>query len=175
MKTIFRSTFLSVLVLLCAAAAKAQDITQIRSAYKSARELESSNESLYNTLLNKPSKSATEVAYEAACKALKAKYASNPYRKLYWIRESEKSFATAVAMNPDNLEIRYLRYAVELNTPAITGCNTHVQEDRQFLIRGIGNRSYQYHEKELIPEIVNFLKLYSNLSTSELQTLREAL
>lgn len=153
---------------------QAQDLSQLRNAYKAARELESSNEFLYKTLSSKQSKSATEVAYEAGSKALKAKYSSNPYRKLYWIKEAEKSFSAAVAMNPEGFEIRYLRYAVELNTPAITGCSSHLNEDRTFLIQAIRNKRYAASERELVQEVIRFLKLYSNLSTSELNLLQEA-
>lgn len=76
-------------------------------------------------------------AYQAAGLALQARDSWNPLEKLSLIRKASHRFAEAIEKDANNVEIRFLRFSIESNTPSILGFNEHVDEDIAWIIDNI--------------------------------------
>src|SRR4051812_30255700 len=86
---------------------------QLRQQLIRAINNSSTADSMYKSLTAVPVKSPVIIGYIATLQALKAKHSWNPYSKMKQIANAEKTFEKAIAVEPHNLELRYLRYSVE--------------------------------------------------------------
>lgn len=62
-----------------------------------------------------------------------AKHSYNPVSKLSYFNRGKKMLQTAVKQDPNNLEIRFLRYISQKKIPKILGYHDHIEEDEKFL------------------------------------------
>jgi len=132
-------------------------------------------DSLYNSLSTLKTKTPLDIGYLGALEALKAKHAWNPYSKLKYLKLSEKTFGNAVAADPHNIEIRFLRFSVEHNVPAFLGDNKHLYADREEMISGIKRNHYTTDDKSLVITIIKFLLDSKRCTAAENAYLSKAL
>ncbi|MBK0378162.1 hypothetical protein [Mucilaginibacter segetis] len=114
-------------------------------------------DSLYNSLNSMQIKSALIIGYIGTLEALKAKHTWNPYYKLKYLNDAEKSFQKAITEAPHNIEIRFMRYSVEHNVPNFLGYNKNLKADREEIIHQIDKRNYGSADNELVKTIITFL------------------
>ena len=74
------------------------------------------------------------VAYKGASIVMFTKYIKKMPEKKSNFKEGVKWIESAVKSKPDNIEIRMIRLGVQENTPKIAKYNTHIQEDKKFII-----------------------------------------
>lgn len=72
-------------------------------------------------------------AYLGACQAMWAQYTANPFSKLSTFKKGIKNIESAVQQEPDNVEIRFVRLAVQKNSPAFLGYHKEIKADESFL------------------------------------------
>lgn len=119
----------------------------MRSLYAEAADQMAKAEQLYK-FLEKIDKqgNALALAYWGGALALKAKNIFNPFSKLFYINQAQEMFRQAVSLSPENLEIRFIRMSIQINTPAILGLSNDWPEDKRILIQHI-------EASELIPDL----------------------
>ena len=78
---------------------------------------------------------AAILGYRAAAEAVQARYHWGPLAKLRAVREAQRQFTRAVATDPHNVEVRFLRFTIETNVPAYLGYSQHLAEDRALIMR----------------------------------------
>ena len=122
-----------------------------------ALERRSLTDSLYNELTATPNKSPLNVCYLGVVQALKAKHAWNPYYKVKYLKDSEKTLQTAVSREPDNMEIRFMRFSIEHNVPGFLGYNKHLLADKDEMIKQLNKKYYATADHELVVTIIKFL------------------
>ena len=83
----------------------------------------------------KPASNTLHFAYLGATEALLAKYAFNPFSKMSFVNSALEKLNKAVALNKNDIEIRYMRFSVESNMPAFLGLNKHIDEDKNTIIK----------------------------------------
>ncbi len=93
-------------------------------------------------------------AYQAAGLALQARDAWNPLEKLDLVRKANTRFAEAVSEAPESVEIRFLRFSIQSNTPSILGFSAHIQEDQKQIIENINQKEVP---EAMRPEIARYL------------------
>ncbi|MFN4233326.1 MAG: hypothetical protein ACK4IK_00825 [Bacteroidia bacterium] len=76
---------------------------------------------------------ATELAYKGATVALMAKFSSGPHTKLKYVNKALEIINEAVKKEPENFEIRYLRFSVERNLPAILNRSKNIDKDIELI------------------------------------------
>jgi|SRR6478735_608366 len=96
------------------------------------------------------------IGYKGAAFALKAKYGFNPVGKLKHIKTAQKYFNDAVAAAPENMEVRFLRYSVEAQTPKMIDLSAHVPEDQALLMEGLR----KYPKSNFTPETARITRDY---------------
>src|SRR5690606_4169 len=74
------------------------------------------------------------VAYKGAALTLKAKFAKAIPDKIGFVKEGAKLVESAVAAEPNNVEIRVVRLSVQENVPAIVGYKKNIGEDKNYIL-----------------------------------------
>jgi hypothetical protein len=171
----FRKLY-SILILLCFAfSANAHTIDEIRLKFKLAIENAEVTETLSAQLLSIPNPDALTLAYIASLDALKAKHNWNPAVKIEFMDSFEKKISKAVNAMPNNIEIRFLRYSIQSNTPAFLGYSKNLKEDRKVMVSAFSNKEMLNNNKKLLSEIYQFLVDENSLSQSEKNIIENAL
>jgi hypothetical protein len=114
-------------------------------------------DSLYNILSAEQNKSALNICYLGVVQALKAKHAWNPYYKVKYLNDAEKTLQTAVSHDPENMEIRFMRFSIEHNVPGFLGYTKHLVADREAMIKLLDKKHYTTADHEVVVTIVKFL------------------
>ena len=63
-----------------------------------------------------------------------AKHAMNPLSKYSYFNKGKKALDEAVNKEPNNLEIRFMRYISQEQTPAFLGYNKYLKSDKAFIL-----------------------------------------
>jgi hypothetical protein len=109
------------------------------------------------------------LAYRAATQALLAKQTGNPFRKLSYVKQSENTFRRAIISDPENVEIRYLRFSIQHHLPAFLGMSRDLETDQQVIVRNLPG--FQAPEP-LKKEIIRFMIESGRCESDELQELK---
>jgi hypothetical protein len=129
----------------------------IRKQLLVALENKKLTDSLFNILSAEPNKSALNICYLGVVEALKAKHAWNPYYKVKYLNDAEKTLQAAVNRDPDNMEIRFMRFSIEHNVPGFLGYTKHLVADREAMIKLLDRKHYTTADHEVVVTIVKFL------------------
>lgn len=68
-------------------------------------------------------------AYKAAARALQAKDSWVPHKKWTYIKEAMQMFKEVIKLDPEQVEIRFLRLTVQHNTPELLDLSENIEED----------------------------------------------
>jgi hypothetical protein len=142
------------------------DIPRIKQAMVLAVENSRITDSLYADLIKRKAPSALILAYTGTLEALKAKHSWNPYQKISYVARSQKTLQKAVIADPENLEIRFMRFSTQHYTPAFLGYSKEIELDRKMIIHQYSQKAFGKTNPELIKSIAGFL-ISSNRCTSQ--------
>jgi hypothetical protein len=115
--------------------------------------------SLNNQDLTKP----VFAAYKASGLMMNAKYVGNPLDKLSTFSKGKNLLEQTVSKAPTNLEIRFLRLAMQSNAPAFLGYSDAISRDKTFILQGLKTES----DTELKNMIISFLEKSDILTKKE--------
>jgi hypothetical protein len=92
-----------------------------------------------NTLieLTKNEKEVELIAYHAAGIMVSSKYIVNPFKIFTVFNKGKAALEDLISENFEAVELRYLRYTIQLNTPKIAGYSKNIADDRKILIEYI--------------------------------------
>ena len=135
--------------------AQINDIDQIRKTYLESAKSEENIQKLISTCEVYKSKNDSIIyAYRTVADLMLIKYKYNPFYKLKLFSEYSRKLDLIVKNNFNNIEIRFLRYCVQKQTPRILGYKDDLELDYQFIIKNI-----DIHSKELQEYIRSTLQL----------------
>ena len=77
--------------------------------------------------------SSTAMGYYALATMLQAKRYPNPFTKLSYFNKGKKILEETIENNPDNVELRFLRFAVQTEVPGILLYFNEIEEDQGYL------------------------------------------
>jgi hypothetical protein len=115
--------------------------------------------------------SPTLLAYYGALEAVQAKYTFNPISKFSYVTSGLKKLDKSVELRPDELEIRFLRFAVLHNIPGIFGISKDRQADLDKVYDLLLEENYSKISKELQHGIAEFLINSERLSVKQTASL----
>jgi hypothetical protein len=119
-----------------------------------SRKLTDSLDKVFTSL---PNKSPLNLCYLGVVQALKAKHAWNPYYKVKYLNDAQKTLQTAVNREPDNVEIRFMRFSIEHNVPGFLGYTKHLIADKEEMIKQLERRYYATADQDVVVTIIKFL------------------
>lgn len=125
-------------------------IQTLRQYYAEAADKPASFKAMEAHFRQYPPQSPLEQAYWAAYWALKAKYASFPWDKLGYLQKAKNIFAQAIQQAPDDIEIRFIRFSIELHLPAIVQDLALLQTDKTKILQHIETANLEHTLKQSI-------------------------
>ena len=139
-------------------------LEQVRNLYVLAAEQEKSCEELIKNLEpynenNHP----LYAGYKAAATMLMAKYVFSPFSKLNNFKKGKTLLEKAIDKDQKNIELRFIRYAIQLNAPSFLNYKNAINTDKVFLMD-----SYAHiKDHQLKNNIISFFKNDTSLTTQE--------
>lgn len=171
---LIKSAFLA-MMLLCSTIASAQKLDSIRTDYYAAINNSKETDKLYQKLKENPASDPLILAYLGSVQALKARFSWNPYNKLNYLSEGLNTLKTAVAKSPDNLEIRFLRFSLVYYLPGFLGYGETLEPDKKKIIDLVQERKFGRIDKNLLKNMVDFMRKSNRCTPEELSLLEKAL
>lgn len=141
--------YLLIGIFYCSLVLNAQDINSLRKNLVLAVDDKSVCENMINALL-KNKNSPVEQSYLGAYQTIWAKHVINPLSKLSTFKKGTKNIDQAVATDPEQIEIRFIRYSVQKNAPKFLGYSEALKKDEVFLINN--------HHKIASPALKQMIK-----------------
>ena len=77
--------------------------------------------------------SAIYLGYLGGAQTINSKHVSNPLNKLKTFNKGKKNIEEAIRIEPENLELRFIRLSVQKNAPSFLNYYSKVEEDTQIL------------------------------------------
>ena len=119
--------------------------------------------------------SALQLAYHAATEAILAKPGWNIFKKIHHLRNSRSYFNQAVEIDMTDLEIRFLRLAVEHHIPKYLGFSKHIDKDKMVIMDNIELFSMKQLPQEITDYIITFSIESGIYTEEEVEHVRHAL
>ena len=118
----------------------------------------------------------TALAYQGAFETQQARLVINPFDKLKYTQLSQQTLAKAIELAPQNLEIRFLRYSIQLALPAFLMLSNQLHQDRQAIFNLIEQgQTNQHLSPEHFQPIADFLLKKTYCSPKEKELIRKFL
>ena len=108
-----------------------------RKEFKKAAFNDKVNNEVYQALVSSKVQDPLTQAYVAYYTALKARHVTSPYEKITYVRSFDKAIKKAVALAPDNFEIRFLRFSVQDKLPSYLGFSKELVVDKKIILQQI--------------------------------------
>ena len=112
-----------------------QDVKHIRELYLTSYNNKSTCDSLSSYLNLFDKKNNTIDAYIGANNLLISKFSKNIVKKFKYFENGKKLIEQAIKNDPKNIEIIFIRYLNQINSPWFLNYNQNLGEDRDFLIK----------------------------------------
>lgn len=142
-------------------------LEKARSLYRKAAEEEKAARQLLELTENKDVSEPEMLGYKGAGNMMMAKHVGNPFKKMSYFNKGKENFSEAIEADSQNLELRFLRFAVQAEAPAFLGYRDNLEEDKLLLIKGVGNLK----DPVLKSMILNYLRTSKALSAAEKERL----
>ncbi|NND77894.1 MAG: hypothetical protein HKN39_06895 [Flavobacteriales bacterium] len=113
-------------------------------------------------------KSGIILAYEAALQALMAKVVWNPLSKINHLKLSNKIFDLAVEKDPENIEIRFIRFSVEYHIPKWLRLSRNMDKDKDYIMSNLELFDISCISRNMLTYIKKFVNQCGWYSNAEL-------
>lgn len=107
--------------------------------------------------------------YQAMYMFMMAQHSSDLFSKWSYFHKGKKLLEEVISQNPDNIELKFLRFMIQTNIPAILGYNTDIHTDKKELMYALTNK--KIIDTDLEQRIKQLLKKNSYLTEKEKQIL----
>lgn len=97
------------------------------------------------------------LGYLSASQALLAKHSWNPYYKLEYLQKSMNILQSAIAKDPQNIELRFLRFSIQHYIPSFLGMSKNLLEDRDMMIDQIKRKNFIPEDSQLVKNVIGFI------------------
>jgi hypothetical protein len=155
--------------------AEEPNLKAIRKQLREAINDSKTADSLYKSLSAIKNRTGIIEGFIAGVQALKAKHAWNPYAKIKYINNCEKTFEKAVVADPHNIEIRFMRFSVEDSVPGFLGYKKNLAPDSEEIITQLDKKNYGTADKILTIEIIKYLANSRRCTPAQVEELNKHL
>lgn len=109
------------------------------------------------------------LAYMGAVQAQLARHTWSPVRKLQYLQLADQTLRQALAMEPNNPEIRFLRFSYQHHVPEFLGLSQDLETDRSYLVSFIAQDAEHNLDMDLVQEMKEFLTNSGRCTLEELE------
>lgn len=150
-------------------------LDEVRMGFYNAVQDSQQAENLLKQIKKIKPKSALITVYSGATCAIMAKNKWNPFSAVKLLKKSNEEMNNAVKLAPTNLEVRFIRFAVQKNIPNYLGFSNNVEEDKKYLIKHIDTFYNPKLSKEMRDYILWFMTEQGGYSEKEIKLIKEKL
>ena len=174
MKTLFLSL---IVCLFSSMSTKANDIKKIREDYVAAITSSNKANDLCVELSSIKNPDALILAYLGSAQAIKAKHAWNPLSKMSYLKEGFNTINKAVSKDPNQLEVRFLRFSLQFYVPDFLGYSKNIETDKDKIIDLLRKKEVATLklDKKILKDMVKFMIDSKKCNEQEIAILRKAL
>lgn len=156
--------FLMLLLFATKAYSAEPEIEEVKILFEASAHSKHSADRLLNLLSAIDSSSPPLlICYKGAAEMMQAKYGFNPINKFRRFKKGKILIEEAVKKEPDNIEIRFLRFTIQTNLPAFLNYNDDIKKDKIHLLANLKTTK----DKKLKQAIVKYLSSSRYCSTEE--------
>lgn len=112
-------------------------ISDLRKVYYQASKDRNAYDQLHQHLDNYKGTDLVVQGFRAGLEGMGAKYAWGPYAKLRQVRNSARLFEEILTKDPNNAEVRFLRYTVEYYIPRYLLMSGNLQDDKKVIFTNL--------------------------------------
>jgi len=116
--------------------AQTNDLDPIRKSYIESVQSEENIKKLINTC-DKNENNSIISAYKIVAELMLIKYEYNPITKFNLFTKNTRKLDLIVSNNLNNIEIRFLRYCIQKQTPMFLGYDNNLELDYKFILKNI--------------------------------------
>jgi hypothetical protein len=116
--------------------------------------------------LNQPN--TVLVGYKACGTMMLANHGYNPFVKLSYFKEGKNALEDCISKDPENIELRYLRFAIQSNAPTFLNYTSSIEKDKVLLLSSLANLK----DVQLKQMIVSILLSSEHVTVAEKQYLK---
>ena len=140
------------------------DMLAIRSLYEEAA-LDSNKATSFHQMMEGLEVEGNPVlkGYKGASVMFMARSTWNPMTKLNYFSRGKVMLEEAIAKDKANLELRFLRYAVQNNCPSFLNYSASLDEDRSFILSNWKRES----DRDLRFRVADYMSKDESLSSAE--------
>ena len=69
------------------------------------------------------------LGYKGVSEMMLCNYTANVYKKLTYFNSGKKNLEDAIKQDPTNIELKFLRFCIQKNTPSFLGYNDNIKSD----------------------------------------------
>ena len=151
------------------------EIDDLRDEYLKALHDFEEAERVYNLFLKVENPSAKVLAYTGALEAIMTKTTWNIFKKVNYLNKSENSFNLAIEKDPNDVEIRFMRMAVQYEIPEYLGFSDDIETDRKFIVKHINKFNPSEFDHETLVQIFRFMKKCNHFTEAQIETFQDVL
>lgn len=155
-------------IMLSATLIKESEIVTLRKQYEKAATSQKVAGELLRELEKVSENNPIYSGYAGAVNMIMAKFFINPISKLESFNKGKEMLERAIKDAPDDVELRFLRYTIQTNTPSFLGYSSELKTDKAFLIWRVDDIT----DKDLQQRVVSFLLANGNLNETESNILK---
>lgn len=174
MKTLFLGF---IVFLFSSIVTEANDIKKIREDYIAAVSNSNKANNLCLELSSIKNPDALILAYLGSAQAIKAKHAWNPINKMSYLKEGFNTINKAVIKDPNQLEVRFLRFSLQFYVPEFLGYSKNIEIDKDKIIDLLGKKEVATLklDKKILKDMVKFMIDSKKCNEQEIAILRKVL
>jgi len=154
------------------AGAQSCDIREIRALFYSAHASKKSAQALYKKVGNATPAFPLLLGYKGIADLMMCYHTQNPYTKLKYFQSGRSELENAINIRKNDAELRFLRFCVQCNTPAILQYN-NIQEDKKALMLYLESKTGISMDNDLYKRISEFLIESDRCSDEEKKKIRQ--
>ena len=147
---------ISFFLLLCSFLSYGNDIEKIREIYFFSDKDENICDSISLLLKDMDTENNLVLAYRGANTLLYCTKTSNVFKKFSYFEKGKYMIEQAIKNEPKNVEIAFLRYINQKNTPWYLNYKKNIKEDYKFIIQNINIINDQKFRNKVIETLKTF-------------------
>ncbi len=113
------------------------------------------------------------IGYRGATLAVMGKHAFRPDKKMSYLKSSQEVLSQAINMQPGNIELRFLRFAIQSNVPSFLGYNKNLPEDKISIINNADNATKYRVSGRYRNEIIDYVIASGKCTDEEINRLKK--
>ena len=133
------------------------DVLEFRKLYYQSYKDKTAAEKLYKETRVYDTHQPKMLGYKAVASMMMCNYVTNPYTRVKYFYAGKGDLEKAIKTSPADVELRYLRYAVQENVPGVLNYNGSMSEDRKILVTYLNDAANRENDPDLHARIMKYM------------------